>query len=254
MNIKLHTPKSMQSGSGLTSTKQFLLSLIATTISIILTFGTAALIDHFKKEAAKKEMVMMVISDFDKTIDKVQKADTVLRESRRRQLEVANNPELLDSLKYSFFPVMTLMVEEFPETTEKIFSTSIETFNTIGNVNFVNEVSSFYLTRHKYKEMLIEKLREDLGKKPITQSLNTLLSIDFPIYVYENSAFLEDLKVVRDKCMHMMKVSEEDLIKFNQKHMDKNDNPERESSRNKIAEEYKNYSSQLDQAKEKLKD
>ena len=54
--------------------------------------------------------------------------------------------------------------------------------------------------------------------------------------------------------MHMMKVSEEDLIKFNQKHMDKNDNPERESSRNKIAEEYKNYSSQLDKAKEKLKD
>ena len=96
MNIKLHTPKSMQSGSGLTSTKQFLLSLIATTISIILTFGTAALIDHFKKEAAKKEMVMMVISDFDKTIDKVQKVDTALRESRRRQLEVANNPELLD--------------------------------------------------------------------------------------------------------------------------------------------------------------
>ncbi|MBQ6648697.1 MAG: hypothetical protein IJM66_07610, partial [Muribaculaceae bacterium] len=135
-----------------------------------------------------------------------------------------------------------------------IFSTSIETFNTIGNVNFVNEVSSFYLTRHKYKEMLIEKLREDLEKKPITKSLNTLLSIDFPIYVYENSAFPEDLKVVRDKCMHMMKVSEEDLIKFNQKHMDKNDNPERESSRNKIAEEYKNYSSQLDQAKKKTKD
>jgi len=44
----------------------------------------------------------MVISDFDKTIDKVQKADTALRESRRRQLEAANNPELLDSLKYSF--------------------------------------------------------------------------------------------------------------------------------------------------------
>lgn len=254
MNIKLHTPKSMQSGSGLTSTKQFLLSLIATTISIILTFGTAALIDHFKKEAAKKEMVMMVISDFDKTIDKVQKVDTALRESRRRQLEAANNPELLDSLKYSFFPVMTLVVEEFPETTEKIFSTSIETFNTIGNVNFVNEVSSFYLTRHKYKEMLIEKLREDLEKKPVTQSLNTLLSIDFPIYVYENSAFLEDLKVVCNKCMHMMKVSEEDLIKFNQKHTVKNDNPESESSRNKIAEEYKNYSSQLDQAKKKLKD
>ena len=93
-----------------------------------------------------------------------------------------------------------------------------------------------------------------MEKKPITQSLNTLLSIDFPNYVYENSTFLEDLKEVRNKCMHMMKVSEEDLIKFNQKHMGKNDNPESKSLRNKIAEEYKNYSSQLDQAKKKLKD
>ena len=78
MNVKLHTPKSMKMGSGLSSAKQFFLSLLATTISIVLTFGTAGIIDHHKKVSAKKEMVMMVLNDFDKTIDVVQKADTSL--------------------------------------------------------------------------------------------------------------------------------------------------------------------------------
>ena len=69
MNIKLHTPKSLQTGSGMSSIKQFLLALLATTISIVLTFGTAAIIENHKKKTAKKEMVMMVLNDFDKTIE-----------------------------------------------------------------------------------------------------------------------------------------------------------------------------------------
>ena len=42
MNVKIHTPKSLKMGSGMTTLKQFLLSLVATTISIVLTFGTAS--------------------------------------------------------------------------------------------------------------------------------------------------------------------------------------------------------------------
>lgn len=38
MNVKLHTPKTLKAGSGMSSMKQFLLSLLATTVSIALTF------------------------------------------------------------------------------------------------------------------------------------------------------------------------------------------------------------------------
>ena len=58
MNIKLHTPKSLKNGSGMSSLKQFLLSLFATTVSIALTFGTAAVIDYHKQQKAKREIVM----------------------------------------------------------------------------------------------------------------------------------------------------------------------------------------------------
>ncbi len=44
--------------------KQFLLTLLATTFSIILTFGTSAIIERRHKAAAKKEMAMMIIYDF----------------------------------------------------------------------------------------------------------------------------------------------------------------------------------------------
>lgn len=100
MNVKLHTPTTLKAGSGMSSVKQFFLSLIATSVSIILTFGTAAIIDHNKKESAKKEMVKMVISDFDKTINILMKTDTAFREISRMQLEVADHPERFDSLRF----------------------------------------------------------------------------------------------------------------------------------------------------------
>ena len=56
MNIKLHTPKSLKAGSGLSTVKQFVLSLIATSISIALTLGTAAIIDYQAKQKAKREI------------------------------------------------------------------------------------------------------------------------------------------------------------------------------------------------------
>ena len=50
MNVKVHTPKNQKMGSTM---KQFLLSLVATTISIVLTFGTAAWLDDKKKTVSR---------------------------------------------------------------------------------------------------------------------------------------------------------------------------------------------------------
>ena len=255
MNVKLHTPKSLTAGSGMSSLKQFFLALVATTISIVLTFGTAAVIDHYKKKAAKKEMVMMVINDFDKTIELVEKVDTGLRKCRNLQQELAIHPERFDSLRYHFASATLWNFEEFSETIEKIFSTSIETFNTIGDVNFVNDVSTFYMTRHKYKELMLEELRKELAEKDIVHSLAALLSIDFPEYAYLNWEFLNDMKEQRDRCMQMMNVSEEDLVEFSKKQQpSKTDDPEKAALQQKMADESSRYNAVLEQAREKFKD
>lgn len=253
MNVKLHTPKTLKTGSGMSSTKQFLLSLIATTVSIVLTFGTAAIVDHHKKQAAKKEMVMMVISDFDKSIEKVEKADTALRECRRLQQELAASPEHFDSLRFILPPNLSFISDEFSETAEKIFSTSIETFNTIGDVNFVNEVSSFYMVRRKYKEEVLDKLMEDVKGQKIMQSLESLMNVAFPEYVYENWVFLKDMKASRDRCMQMMNLSEEDITKFSKQHENASIDTEDEGLNSKMLKEFDSCNAVIEKAKQKLK-
>ena len=66
MKNQFKTPKIINTNIS-SDMKQFLLTLLATTISIVLTFGTSAIIEKHQKKAAKKEMVMMIIYDFDKT-------------------------------------------------------------------------------------------------------------------------------------------------------------------------------------------
>ena len=217
MNVKLHTPSTLKAGSGMKSFKQFLLSLLATTVSIVLTFGTAAIIDYHKKKEAKKEMTLTILSDFDKTIEMVEKADSSLLECRRLQYEIATHPEFFKELSVSIAANMSWVLMEFPETTENIFSSSIETFNIINDVNFVNEVSSFYIARHQYKKMLMEDLKDEWLDSDVTQSIDSLLSFDFPQYVYTNRAFLLDFRANRDRCMQMMNVSESELAAFNKK-------------------------------------
>ena len=73
-------------------TKQFLLTLLATTISIILTFGTSAIIDRRHKAAAKKEMVMMILYDFDKTIEQLEDVSSAFKKAKRNQQELAFHP------------------------------------------------------------------------------------------------------------------------------------------------------------------
>lgn len=251
MNVKLHTPKSLKAGSGLSSLKQFVLSLVATTISIVLTFGTAAVIDHKKKEAEKHEMVMTVLYDFDRSIAALEKADTVFREAVRLQQEVALHPEWYDSLRYQFIPVGVVSQTIFSETTERIFSSNIETFNTIGNVNFLSEVSDFYIQRQNYKEHVIDGLKEEMEGIKLLHSVEDLFKLDMPQYAMNNQLFLMLLKDKRDKCMRMMGVCEREMALFSQQRVADTPNLEEDSIINAMVEEMRAASEVIDQAKKK---
>lgn len=101
MNIKLHTPKSLKAGSGMSSMRQFLLSLLATTVSIALTFGTAAVVDHNKKQKEKREIVMMVMYDLHNSMKSLEEADSSLHQIMDWQVQIAEDTTLFKSLKYN---------------------------------------------------------------------------------------------------------------------------------------------------------
>ena len=194
--------------------KGFLLMLLATTISIILTFGTSSIIEHHKKEKAKRDMLLMVLYDFDRSIDQISDADSLLRKASLYQQEVALNPEVFKTKKNVLTDVLSLSQMEFIETTEKIFSSNIETFNTLGNVNFIATASYFYLMRQKYKKEVIDPLTEDLLGKAAFADEKQLFSIDFPDHVMMSSVFLSELKFIRDKCVTMMGIPQKTIEKF----------------------------------------
>lgn len=240
-------------GSNSSAMKQFLLSLVATTVSIVLTFGTSAIIEHYQKEKAKKEMVMMIVYDFDKTIEQLQKTDNAFQQANQAQQEIALHPEYFDSLRYKIMPVISATSAEFSKTTENIFSSNIETFNTLGNVNFVHEVSSFYNSRRFYREIVVDQFKKDIKEKIVFQSLGDFFQISFPEYSFSSRQCLDDLKKTRNRCMQMMKISEEELKEFsNQRLMRENRSEEDDNKEQHMLEELFVEEEILQQAKEKL--
>ena len=214
MNVKLHTPKSLKAGSGNATLKQFLLSLVATTISIVLTFGTAGWLDSRKKEAAKHEMVMTILYDISSSIEKMEAVDSLLRNGFEQQVKVIENPELMKQNPFMFVSMVPEM--QYSESVENIFSSNIETIDIIGNILFSENVSQIYNIRKKYRDEVVEKLRKEFMKSGIS-SYERILDLDFVTYLGIGSFFLADAKERMNVCKQMMNISDEELDAYSKK-------------------------------------
>lgn len=211
MNIKLHTPKSLKKGSGMTSLKQFVLSLFATTVSIALTFGTAAIIDYHKKQREKREIVMMVVYDMYNSLVSLEKRDSMIHEAMVSQLKIAQ-----DTVKYSNlrFRMAGLMQRAgYTEITERIFSSSIETINTVGNAVFTENVASFYKMRQEYRASVCDSMFYEAGEGSIV-SIKGVLNFDFYYYAILSSTLLHDMRMQFAACKRLMNVTDEHLAAY----------------------------------------
>ena len=209
MNIKLHTPKSLKAGSGMATTKQFLLSLFATSVSIALTFGTAAIINYNKKQNEKREIVMMVMYDMYNSLKSIEKADSTIQQAMDLQLQIAEDFSKFDALRYNLARLMPKA--EYTETTERIFSSSIETINTVGNVLFTENVAEFYQMRKLYKTSVCDSIVNDIARSQPFSSLKSSLDFDYSFYATMSSGFLKDMQRKYAQCKQMMDVSDEDI-------------------------------------------
>ena len=209
MNIKLHTPKSLKTGSGMSSIKQFLLSLFATSVSIALTFGTAAIIDYNAKQKAKREIVMMVMYDMYNSLQSIEKADSSIQQAVDVQLQIAEDTTKFEALRYSF--ALLLPKAEYTETTEHIFSSSIETINTVGNVLFTENVAEFYQMRKFYKTSVCDSIANEITSSHPFSSLKNSLDFEYSFHAIVSSGMLKDMQRKYAQCKQMMEVSDEDI-------------------------------------------
>lgn len=209
MNIKLHTPKSLKTGSGMASMKQFLLSLLATTISIALTFGTAAIIDYNKKQREKREIVMMVLYDMYNTLQSVERVDSMIHQAMDYQLQLAEDTTRINELKYHILHLSPWV--DYTETTEHIFSSSIESINTVGSVLFTENVAKFYHDRKAYKTTVCDSLINSFAQNETIHHVESILDFEYYYFAIISSSTLLEMQHLYGQCKQMMKVSDEQI-------------------------------------------
>ena len=251
MNIKLHTPKSLKMGSGMSSMKQFLLSILATTVSIALTFGTAAIIDHQKKQSEKREIVMMVMYDMYNTLQTVAKADSMIHQSMDIQLQMAKDTAQFESLKFRLIHLIPMI--DYTETTERIFSSNIETINTVGNMIFTEIVAEFYQARRYYKTMVCDSIVHRFKIEEPHATLKDALNFDFFVYAITSNEFLMSMQPQFEQCKEMMEVTDEELDVYRMRRTQLENTIFDKEMEEKKTNEILQFQKTIDKAKEKLK-
>ena len=174
MNAKFKMPKFGRDISGKGWFKELLLTFLGTTISIVLTFGTAQYFEQKQKNADARLLAMMVIHDMDNTVEllrRLAKEDAKNTEDARYVLD---NLDKLDSLEYNLFANVLSYIkaevssqQQYPldEASEKVFLSSQDSWKNIDNPAFIDAVQAFYVYRHQVFNSLNSSWR---FRKPIT--------------------------------------------------------------------------------------
>ena len=159
MNVKFRMPKLGRSNKSSSIIKELVLTTIATSISIILTFGTAHYFEQKQKKADARLMAMMVIYDMDNTARQLREAGEYNDNQAWFASYVWENFARLDSIEEAMMkPAVSYIVQEgsaqrdYPldDASEKIFLSSQDSWKNINNPGFIDAVQHFYVERHQF--------------------------------------------------------------------------------------------------------
>jgi hypothetical protein len=219
-------------------------------VSIALTFGTAAVIDYNKKQKEKREIVMMVMYDMYNSLKSVEEADYNIRNFLAIQLSIAEDTTRFDSIKNQLaFAIPRL---DYTETTERIFSSNIETISTVGNVLFTESVAGFYLNRRLYKSEVCDSIHNEIRKAVPLISIGNVLSIDYYFYGLASCCYLGDMRLQFAVCKQIMDVTDEEIEAYREEREKvKKSLPDIEKAKETVADEIQQLDKRLREALKK---
>lgn len=134
------------------------MAFAGTTLSIILTFGTSALIDRVNRNKDRKLTAMMVLSSIESSVRSLGETDAVM--ARKDTLahwllsiplsDVGKLPE--EALMPSLAEVMVFYSVSMDKTVESIFSSNTDTWKNMGNFQFIDNVGKSYAALRTIEE------------------------------------------------------------------------------------------------------
>ena len=150
MNIKFKMPKFHRTLTNRSMWKELLLTFLGTTISIVLTFGTAHLLDVRQRVKDRKMSALMVtgnVERFARVLDGL--SDDLMQRDTIAAWLLALPIDSLDAVPHHLMveavnAVITLPQLSHDKTAENIFSNSIETWKNMGNFSFIDKIGQSF--------------------------------------------------------------------------------------------------------------
>lgn len=238
--------------------REMAMTIVATSISIVLTFGTGMWLDNRQKKEDGRQMAMMVIHDMEVNVDAFNLLIKDEAENYNLACYVMDNLETFDSIPNDTLARVWEYIKRrqwyvIDDSKEKIFNSSQETWKNIDNAMFIDLVQDFYINRRTYASYF----EQDVAFRCVlSEDDEYQLRLNAPSYYvpYDREVMktlLSDKKVVyyillsqirrnffeqvatewkrrSDQCKFLMGITDEELEEYidNQKRMG---NPVRES-------------------------
>ena len=173
MNVKFKMPKFGRKLTGGSMMKELLLTVLGTTISIVLTFGTAHLMEQRQAKQAQRQTAMMLIHDIDESVAVLEFMADGEEEQKSAIQYVLDHFDQVESLPVdTLYTAMTMLgaiyTEEkyFDDSKQKVFNSSQDSWKNLDDVPFVDNMERFYESR-RYVEFMI--VHSPLWKCPMSQ-------------------------------------------------------------------------------------
>ncbi len=150
MNVKFKMPNFGRDLTGKGWLKELLMTFLGTTISIVLTFGTAAWLDHKQQIKNRRQTAMMVIANIEDFAQNMSYVDSMLVEWDSTLTRITTLPRdsvlrLNDDEVQAFFTALFgAVLLQRDKTAENIFTNDISTWRDVGNLLFIRNVGECY--------------------------------------------------------------------------------------------------------------
>ena len=153
--------------------KDLLVAFAGTTLSIILTFGTSALIEHVNRNKDRRLTALMVLSSIESSVRELEESDEIMARKDTvahwlLDLTLSDVRTLPEEVLMG--PISEVMVNysiSTDKTIENIFSSNTDTWKNVGNFQFIDNVGKTYaalrVIENDWKEQTLE-----ISKKYIT--------------------------------------------------------------------------------------
>lgn len=196
MNIKINLPKFWRKLQWGGMAKELLLTFIGTTLSIVLTFGTAHYLEQKQLRADGRQTAMMVIHDMENSAESFEQYAKTEEERFKLTQYVIEHMDRLstiptDTLSAAYFYITQsskIRLYKYDDSNEKLFLSDQDVWKNINNATFMDVAQHFFYIRRTCYESLNT---DDVFIQPIPYDdlidfCNTATTINFDYVAYLN--------------------------------------------------------------------